>query len=148
MQAQDHPPELAHRVQRRAHSPALARAVAVARVGREVSTRRGRVAGAGEHGTRSVRLVATSSNTSASSLVILRLNAFFFSGRFIVTVTTPWSSRVTSSVSKSASGMGVPYRRGLQPVPDARVKHQGDVLIVAAALLVVAALVAWAVFGT
>jgi Tfp pilus assembly protein PilX len=29
----------------------------------------------------------------------------------------------------------------------ARVKHQGDVLIVAAALLVVAALLAWAFFG-
>jgi len=30
----------------------------------------------------------------------------------------------------------------------ARVKHQGDVVVVAAAVVVIAALVAWAFFGT
>src|SRR5262249_8753771 len=65
--------------------------------------------------TRSLRVIAISSNVSVSSRTIVVLIAFFFSGRFIVTVTTPWSSRSTSKVS-----MWVRYFCGLQPVSGAR----------------------------
>ena len=95
-----------------------------------------------------MREIATSSKTSVSSRTIVVLNAFFLLGRFIVTVTTPSSSRATSNVS-----MALPYRpatvrpMGYNPFR-ASVKHRGDMVIVAAALIVIVALVGWALFGS
>ncbi len=92
--------------------------------------------------TRSSRLLATSSNTSRSPPHIAPVIELSLSGRFSVSVTTPSrrSTRRSSGIGRYRSGVGLnPFR--------SQAKRGTDVVIVAVALVVVAALVLWAVFG-
>jgi hypothetical protein len=77
-----------------------------------------------------------------SSAVIVALTAFFFSGLFIVTVTTP-SCRSTTRVSifgTIISGVGFnPFRQ--------QQRRSTDYVLVAAAAVIVIALLVWALFA-
>ena len=91
--------------------------------------------------TRSSRLRATSPNTSSRPPHISPVIAFIVSGRLSVSVTTP-SRRSTSrsDMGRYRSGVGLnPFR--------SQTRRGSDVVIVAVALVVIGALVLWAVFG-
>ena len=81
-------------------------------------------------------------NVSSSSFHITSLTAFFFSGRFKVTVTIP-SARSICSVSTRRT---IIMRMGFNPFRQQR-RSTADYAMVVAAFVVVALLILWALLG-
>ena len=101
-----------------------------------------RASGAGDHEHAVVAVARRPRRTRRAARPTCRaVIAFIFSGRLSVSVTTP-SARSTrrSDIGRYRSGVGLnPFR--------SQAKRSSDIVIVAVALVVIAALVLWAVFG-
>ena len=82
---------------------------------------------------------ATSRKTEVSSSVIVPVTAFFFSGLFMVTVTTP-SCRSTTRVSMRRT---IIRAVGFNPFRQQQ-RRSSDYALVAAAAIVIVALLVWA----